>query len=42
MEEILKDLSTDSNIFSYVVPAFTPGTNIKNCLEYNDIAPSAA
>ena len=40
LEEILKDLSTDSNIFSYVVPAFTPGSNIKTCLEFNDISPS--
>lgn len=41
LEEILKDLSTESNIFSYVVPAFSPGSNVKACLEWNDIAPSA-
>ena len=40
LEEILKNLSIDSNIFSYVVPAFTPGTNVKACLEFNDISPS--
>jgi len=37
LEEILRDLSTDSNIFSYIVPAFSPGSNVKACLEWNDI-----
>lgn len=42
LEEILKDLSTDSNIFSYIVPAFTPGSNVKACLEWNDIQTAQA
>jgi hypothetical protein len=38
LEEILKDLSSDMNIFSYLVPAFNPGANIKALLHWNDIA----
>ena len=37
LEEIFQDLSTDMNIFSYIVPAFTPGPNIKALLAWNDI-----
>ena len=37
LEEILKDLATEMNIFSYLVPAFTPGTNVKSLLQWNDI-----
>ena len=38
LEEIFLDLSTDMNIFSYIVPAFTPGPNIKALLAWNDIS----
>jgi len=38
LEEIFKDLSSDDNIFSYIVPAFSAAPNIKACLEWNDIA----
>ena len=37
LEEIFQDLSTDMNIFSYIVPAFTPGPNAKALLAWNDI-----
>jgi len=37
LEEIFQDLSTDMNIFSYIVPAFTPGPNVKALLAWNDI-----
>jgi hypothetical protein len=37
LEEILRDLSTDMNIFSYIVPAFSAAPNLKACLEWNDI-----
>jgi hypothetical protein len=37
LEEILKDLSSDMNIFSYLVPAFNPGPNVKALLQWNDI-----
>lgn len=38
LEEIFRELSTDSNIFSYIVPAFNPGSNIKALLAWNDIS----
>ena len=38
LEEIFQDLSTDMNTFSYIVPAFTPGPNIKALLAWNDIS----
>ena len=37
LEEIFQDLSSDMNIFSYIVPAFTPGPNVKALLAWNDI-----
>ena len=37
LEEIFQDLSSEMNIFSYIVPAFTPGSNVKNLLAWNDI-----
>jgi len=37
LEEILGDLSSDMNIFSYIVPAFSATPNTKACLEWNDI-----
>lgn len=37
LEEIFRDLSSDMNIFSYIVPAFSAAPNIKACLEWNDI-----
>jgi len=37
LEEIFKDLSSDMNIFSYIVPNFSPGSNIKSILEWNNI-----
>ena len=42
LEEIFKDLSSDMNIFSYIVPAFNPGPNVKAVLAWNDIADSAS
>jgi len=38
LEEICKDLSSDMNIFSYLVPAFNPGSNVKSLLQWNDIS----
>ncbi len=35
--EIFQDLSTDMNIFRNIVPAFTPGPNVKVLLAWNDI-----
>ena len=29
LEEIFQDLNIDMNIFSHIVPAFSPGPNIK-------------
>ena len=37
LEEIFQDLGIDMNIFSYIVPAFTPGPNVKALLAWNDI-----
>jgi hypothetical protein len=37
LEEILRDLSADMNIFSYVVPAFSAAPNLKACLDWNNI-----
>ena len=37
LEEIFQDLSADMNIFSYIVPAFTPVPNVKALLAWNDI-----
>ena len=36
LKEIFQDLSTDMNIFA-IVPAFTPGPNVKALLAWNDI-----
>ena len=38
LEEIFRELSTDMNIFSYIIPAFNPGSNIKALLAWNDIS----
>ena len=40
LEEIFQDLSSDMNIFSYIVPAFTPGSNVKSLLAWNDVEES--
>ena len=37
LEEIFQDLNIDMNIFSYIVPVFSPGPNIKALLAWNDI-----
>ena len=38
LEDICKNLSSEMNIFSYLVPAFDPGSNIKSLLSWNDIS----
>ncbi len=37
LEDIFKDLGSDSNIFSYIVPAFSPVPNLKRCIESNGL-----
>ena len=37
LEEILKDLAADMNIFSYIVPNFLPGSNVKSLIEWNGL-----
>ena len=37
LEEIFQDLNIDMNIFSYIIPAFSLGQNIKALLAWNDI-----
>jgi hypothetical protein len=37
LEQIFKDLSKSMNIFSYIVPNFSPGSNIKGLLEWNGL-----
>ena len=37
MEEILGEMSSGFNVFTYVVPAFNPGPNIKAVLSYNNL-----
>jgi hypothetical protein len=38
LEEICKDPSSDMNIFSYLVPAFNPDSNVKALLKRNNFA----
>ncbi|TWB85991.1 hypothetical protein FB106_1441 [Synechococcus sp. Ace-Pa] len=38
LEDILKDMSNEMNIFSYIVPAFSLAPNLKSCIENNGIA----
>ena len=40
LEEILSDMSSEFNVFTYVVPAFNPGLNVKAVLSWNDIQPA--
>ena len=42
LEEIFKDLSSDMNIFSYIVPAFNPGINVKAVLAWKNMADSTS
>ena len=37
LEEIFQDLNIDMNIFSYIIPAFSPGPNVNALLARNDI-----
>lgn len=37
LAQILKYLAQEMNVFSYIVPAFNPGSNIKALLEWNDL-----
>lgn len=38
LEDILKDMGNDMNIFSYIVPAFSLAPNLKSCIESNGTA----
>lgn len=35
LEDIFKDMATESNVFSYIVPAFPASPNLKRCIESN-------
>jgi len=37
LEDIFKDMSEESNIFSYIVPAFPAEPNLKSCIECNGL-----